>query len=339
MAQLVIAAAGAAIGAATFGTGAIFLGMSGAQLGWMAGSMLGSMVAGKQRTSGPRLDELRVSGTEYGGGIAWVAGAPRVAGDLIWSSDRREIAKTEEVGKGGGGSEYTSYTYELDALYLLADQTGAIVTRCWDNGKLIWTNLASADDASRIASEQTVKWRRITVYNGSDAQLPDPTYEAAVTNAPGYTRRLCVFIEGMQLGGSGTLPNLTFEVASLGDTNPNFLRRHEVANTGVQFADVSSAGVGIPAVLSLQPAVRVGVMNSSTVYEFSIEGAFTATTTRAPSENYPGSAGTSSGGISSDPVGILGGLPVRAMNSSPVRWPAEPTPEEPKFSLSGLALA
>lgn len=316
MAQLVIAAAGAAIGAATFGTGAIFLGMTGAQLGWMAGSMLGSMVAGKQRTSGPRLDELRVSGTEYGGGIAWVAGAPRVAGDLIWASDRREIANTEEVGKGGG-SEYTSFTYEIDALYLLADQPNAIVTRCWDNGKLVWTNLASADDASRLASEQASKWRRITVYNGADAQMPDPTYEAAVTNAPGYTRRLCVFIEGLQLGSSGTLPNLTFEVASLGDTNPNFVRRYEVADTARQFADTYATGIGRPALLSISPTVRVATLSDAgtEVYVFALNGDSDGTSTRTLAENYPSvayTAGTYED--SSSPVGILDELPVRVAN-------------------------
>ena len=317
MAQLVIAFAGASIGGALAGPGALFLGMNGAQIGWMAGSMLGSMLAGKQRTAGPRLDELRVSGTEYGNGIAWVAGAPRVAGDLIWSSDRREIATTEEVGKGGGGSEYTSYTYEIDALYLLADQPDAIVTRCWDNGKLIWTNLASADDASRLASEQAAKWRRITVYNGADAQLPDPTYEAAVTHAPAYTRRLCVFIESMQLGSSGTLPNLTFEVASLGDTNPNFVRRYEVADTGWQFADLYNSGAGYPGLLAISPAVRVTIQHdtATTVYLYELDGTTAGTATRESDENYPALPGNNGGTVPTNfPVGMLGGEPVRCSN-------------------------
>ena len=315
MAQLVIAAAGAALGSLA-GPGALLWGMSGAQLGWMGGSMLGSALAPKNRQFGPRLDELRVTGTEYGGGIAWIAGAPRVAGDLIWSSDRREIATTEEVGKGGG-SEYTTFSYEIDAMYLLADQPGAIVTRCWDNGKLVWTNLASADDASRLASEQASKWRRITVYNGADAQMPDPTYEAAVTNAPGYTRRLCVFIEGLQLGSSGTLPNLTFEVASLGDTNPNFVRRYEVADTARQFADTYATGIGRPALLSISPTVRVATLSDAgtEVYVFALNGDSDGTSTRTPAENYPSvayTAGTYED--SSSPVGILDELPVRVAN-------------------------
>lgn len=316
MAQLVIAAAGAAIGGALAPVGFSFLGLTGAQLGWMAGSMLGSALAPKNRSAGPRLDELRVGGTEYGGGIAWVAGAPRVAGDLIWASDRREIATTEEAGKGGGSS-YTSYTYELDAMYLLADQPGAVVTRCWDNGKLIYTNLASADDASRLASEQASRWRRITVYDGADAQMPDPTYEAAVPDAPAYTRRLTVFIEGLQLGNSGTLPNLTFEVASLADTNPNFVRRHEVADTGRQFADLSSAGLGYPGLLAISPAVRVTIQDdtATTVYLYDLDGTTAGTATRQAGEDYPSLPGNNGGTVPTNhPVGMLEGQPVRCAN-------------------------
>lgn len=314
MAQLVIAAAGAAIGG-YLAPGAVLLGLSGAQLGWMAGSMLGSALGPRNHQSGPRLDELRITGTEYGGGIAWVAGAPRVAGDLIWAADRREIATTEEVGKGGGGSSYTTYTYETDALYLLADQPGCIVTRIWDNGKLVWTNLASADDASRIASEQQDRWRRLTVYDGSDSQLPDPVYDAAVTNAPAYTRRLTVFIEGLQLGSSGTLPNLTFEVASNGDTNPNFSTRYQVADTGRQFAAVGSPGLGLPGILAMQPSVRVAIQHdtSTTVYVFSLQGEDEGTDVRTTDENFPSVVGVGAG-IINFPVGMLDGQPVRCAN-------------------------
>jgi hypothetical protein len=65
MAQLVIAAAGAWTGGALFGAGELFLGVTGKGLGWIAGAMLGSAVAGKQRLSGPSLDDLRISADEY----------------------------------------------------------------------------------------------------------------------------------------------------------------------------------------------------------------------------------------------------------------------------------
>jgi hypothetical protein len=220
MAVLAIAAAGAWAGSAALGAGAVLWGMSGAQLGWMAGSMLGNaLFAPTQRGEGPRLGDLQVSGSAYGTPIPSIAGHPRVAGQVIWASTKREIATTQSAGgKGGGGSEYTTYTYEVDLLILLSDNEIASVRRIWKNGEMIWTQAADATQASRNASVRTGEWSRLTVYGGSPPQLPDPDYEAAVgtANAPAYRGRGTVFIKSLQLGGSGQMPNLTFEVMDAG---------------------------------------------------------------------------------------------------------------------------
>lgn len=221
MAQLVIAAAGAAIGNALvpaaftlFGTG-----ITAAQIGWTVGSLIGAQFGPTQRLKGPRLDDNRVSGVQYGDPIPWAAGHPRSAAHLWWASDKREIATTTDVGKGGGGAEYTSYTYEIDLLIGLLDRQIAGVSRVWSNGKLVYTKLATSGTESALSSKSQNTWRRMTVYTGSEDQLPDPTYETAVGagNAPAYRDRGTVFLEGLQLGSSGQLPNLTFEVYMAGD--------------------------------------------------------------------------------------------------------------------------
>lgn len=201
MAQLVIAAAGAWAGSSLI-TGTV-LGMTGAQIGWMAGSLLGSALAPKQKAEGPRLNDLRVSGTEYGQPIPWVAGSPRISGQIVWASTRRETAKTEEVGKGGG-AEYTTYTYDVDLLILLTENEIVGVSRIWSNGELVY--------GGETAKENV--WIDLRVYTGAADQLPDPTYEAAVgtANAPAYRGRGYVFIQGLQLGSGGNIPNLTFEI-------------------------------------------------------------------------------------------------------------------------------
>lgn len=319
MAQLIIAAAGAAIGGA-LAPGAILggalFGITGAQAGWMIGSVVGSMLGPRQNSQGPRLDDLKVTGTEYGQPIPWICGAPRIAGQIWWASERRETATTEEVGGKGGGPTLTTYSYDIDVLCGLADCEAAGVTRIWLNGKLVWTVLTDADQQSRIDSENTSLWGRVTFYGGGASQLPDAVYEAAVGSdlAPGYRGRACIFVQGLQLGNSGQLPNLTFEVCTAVDTSPNISREVAVANTTIQFADLFDTSAGIPAVLAMQPAVRVGVLSGTTVYEFDIDGVLTATTTRTSEENYPDGAGSNGGGLLSYPVGILGGEPVRAMN-------------------------
>lgn len=215
MAQLVIAAAGAAIGGA-IAPGVVALGLTGSAIGWGVGSVIGASFGPTQRVKGPRLEDLRVTGTEYGQTIPWVAGHPRVAGQIWWASERREISTTTEVGgKGGGGVESTTYTYEVDLLVGLSDNEIPGVTRIWSNGKLIYSALAASDLDSAAASADSVPWSRLTVYTGASDQMPDATYEAAVGagNAPAYRGRGSVFIESLQLGSSGAIPNLTFEIS------------------------------------------------------------------------------------------------------------------------------
>lgn len=212
MAQLVLSAAGAAVG---FFVG----GPAGAQIGWAAGSLLGAALTPGPKTEGPRLADLSVSTSSYGTPIPYVQGHPRVAGQIIWASSKREIATTTEEGKGGG-AEYTSYTYEVDLLILLTDNVIAGVSRVWSNGELVWSGLIGAGVNTLLASGATNHWQRMTVYSGGASQLPDPTYEAAVgtANAPAYRGRGSVMLQGLQLGSNGQIPNLTFEVYSAGST-------------------------------------------------------------------------------------------------------------------------
>lgn len=211
MAALAIAAAGAGIGSAIGGT---FLGVSAMGWGWMAGSLVGNLLVGGKNTQGPRLGDLRVTGTEYGQCVPWLAGAPRISGQIIWASTLREIATTQSAGKGGGPS-VTSYSYEGDLLILLAENVHTGVVRVWLNNELVYDGTTTRDGV----------WADLIFYSGEDGQLPDPTHEAAVGvgNAPAYRGRTTVLVRGLQFGNSKTPPNLTFEVgaAELGGNNIN----------------------------------------------------------------------------------------------------------------------
>lgn len=213
MAELVIAAAGAAIGGA-IAPGVVAFGLTGAAIGWQAGAILGSFLRKGPSVQGPRLGDLRVTGTDYGQPIPWVAGSPRIAGQIIWASSKREIANTQKVGKGGS-QKVTSFTYEVDIAILLAENPIKGILRIWSNGEVVY---------SKTETTTTIKsgvWNGITIYNGDQDQLPDPLYEAAVGvgNAPAYRGRPYVVIQGLQLGNSGQIPNLTFEVATEGVTS------------------------------------------------------------------------------------------------------------------------
>lgn len=197
MAQLVVSAVGAGVG---FMVG----GPAGAKVGWIAGSLLGAYAfAEKQTQEGPRLNDLKITGTDYGEPLPWVQGSPRIAGQIIWASERREHKHTESQGKGGG-SESTSYTYTCDLMILLSENPIAGVGRVWANSELVYGQGTTKDGF----------WREMRVYTGTADQMPDPLYEAAVGvgNAPAYRGHGYVVIENLDLGGSGNIPNLTFEL-------------------------------------------------------------------------------------------------------------------------------
>lgn len=203
MAVLAVSALGAAVGGSLI-TGT-FLGLSGAAIGWTVGGLLGSALFPPKGQQGPRLGDLRVAGTEYGQPIPYVLGNPRVAGQIVWASNKRETATSQSAGKGGG-PEVTTYTYDVDLVILLSENPITGVSRIWSNGDLVYNG-----DVTRAGI-----WGGLTIYTGTDEQLPDPTYEAGVGagNTPAYRGRGYVVISGLQLGQSGQIPNLTFELAT-----------------------------------------------------------------------------------------------------------------------------
>jgi len=213
MGAVVLGTVGRVVGGAFFGP-----------FGAIVGGVLGAAVGGAldrpdaQRNSATPMADLRVVGTDYGQPIPWIRGACRVAGQMWWNTDRRVIRSVERSGgdKGGGppAQETETIVYEIDVLFGLTANPIYGIGRIWDNGKLIWTNSSLSDAGSVMSSGATENWRRMTVYTGAEDQLPDPAYEAAVGvgNAPAYIGRGTVFIEGLQLGSSGAVRNLTFEV-------------------------------------------------------------------------------------------------------------------------------
>jgi glutamine cyclotransferase len=214
MARLVVGAIGAVVG---FYIG----GPVGALQGFTIAYGVSGFLDPNKKIVGPRLDDLKAPKASFGVPIPYIEGAPRLACIFIWCSDKRAIANTSsQGGKGGPGTDSTTFTYELDALGLLAINRCEAIRRIWSNGKLVWTLADDADTDSIAASMQTVAWRDIRFYDGAPDQLPDPTYEAAVGvgNAPAYRTRTTVFIEGLNLGQSGQIPILTFEVVSEADT-------------------------------------------------------------------------------------------------------------------------
>lgn len=229
---IVVPFIGAAIGnAAISGT---ILGLSGGAFGWLAGSLLSSLIFKPPAQQGPRLEDLTIVGTDYGQAIPWVAGSPRLAPQYVWVSRLREIANTQKVGKGGG-QKVTTYTYECDVMLMLTENVTEGVARDWINAELV---------RNGITLKRGI-WDGITVYRGDEDQLPDPTYEAAVGagNAPAYRGHTTIIIRGLQLGGGKQLPNIEHQ-PSIGTARielDDFFNGSTVVRAAPDFISASAA--------------------------------------------------------------------------------------------------
>lgn len=209
MAQLVLPLAGAAIGYATGIPGA-------AKWGWNIGSLVGALFfpAEGQDQQGPRLTDLRVQTSSYGGMIPIVYGTTRVAGNVIWSTDLVEHSHTEEAGgKGGGGSQtYTTYSYSVSCAVALCEGEITGVRKIWADGKLIF-------DISTSNTGVTGAHGNLRIYPGSETQEADSLMQShlGADSTPAHRGMAYVVFEDFQLADYGNrVPNFSFEVVRAG---------------------------------------------------------------------------------------------------------------------------
>jgi hypothetical protein len=240
MPQLAIAAVGAAIGHATI-AGTV-LGMSGAAIGWTLGSVAGSLLF-QPDSPGATMQDTRAAKLQYGARIPRPVGRVRLPLNPRWTSEWRETGQ-EAGGKGGGGSEY--FTYSADGLFWVADATQQIkliaLTRLWHNGKLVWTKLADSSDESLANSEAASLFSEVEFHDGNAAQMPWAVYEAAVgsVNADAHRRIACVSVTNYQAGTSPNWGLLEGEFITAGTHGATgALTRLQCHFTGADSTDIS----------------------------------------------------------------------------------------------------
>lgn len=220
MARIVLPIAGAAIG---FYLG----GPVGAQVGFALGSLAGAVVD-PIKTQGPRLEDLKVQSSSYGAPIPILYGTMRVAGQLIWSTDLKEVSKEESA---KGGPEVTTYSYYVSCAIGICEGPIAGIRRIWADSKLVYD--ASDPDLGVVTLPMfggaQISFNAVTdrmrVYLGDETQLPDPTMEAhlGAGRVPAHRGMAYVVFANLPLESFGNrIPNFTFEVVSEGAAAPVF---------------------------------------------------------------------------------------------------------------------
>jgi hypothetical protein len=214
MATLALAAAGAAIGGATLGTGVVAFGMTGTAIGWSAGLALGGILfppnPGKI-PDGPRLQDKKVTVSTYGSEIPRLYGTARLAGNVIWSTDLIEKATENEVGgKGGGGSSYTTYSYSVNCAVSICRGPITGVIRIWADGFLIYDASIENEGPQRNFDATHFK-----IYTGTEDQMPDSLIESFIGATPAYRGQAYVVFGGLELEKFGNrIPSFTFEAVN-----------------------------------------------------------------------------------------------------------------------------
>lgn len=284
MAQLALAAVGAAIGGATLGTGVVALGLTGSSIGWIAGSLLGSALI-RPKFKAPDPGDLAAPELQYGASIPYVFGTVVLAGSPVWISELRATEVEAETGKGGG-SQVVGYTYSADIKFVIARIKGAhdvvAVTRVWRNGDLIWSARAGADAETAPASANTEHWDDMELRVGGASQMPWGPYETAVGSSLAVADRhvTTICITNARFGNSKTPPVYRFEVITAGSAEPGdvfWLLNADEANGTTTAVDTSSWGntVTLAAVEQQASAAAFGAsgfINNSTGYSISSTG-------------------------------------------------------------------
>jgi len=217
MATLVLGLAGQAIGAAIAPAGFSLFGatISGATIGGAIGASLGKVIDNKllgpsmtRQVEGPRISDLHIQSSTIGAPIPRLYGRARLAGQMIWASNFKEVVNTTTQTSGGGGkglggggevnTTTTEYTYFVSFAIGLCEGPIDRIGRVWADGKAL--NLA----------KYTVR-----VYKGTETQLPDSLIQSVegADNAPGYRGLAYVVFEDLPLAEFGNrIPQLSFEV-------------------------------------------------------------------------------------------------------------------------------
>ena len=192
MATIVLQAAGTIIGTILGGP---LGGLIGKAAGALAGSFLDQQLFSKKQTSkGPRLSDLHVMSSSEGAPIPRAYGRMRMAGQVIWATDLREVKKKKTK------NHVKTITYKYYSNFAVAICEGQIdrIGRVWADGK-----------------EFNIKKVNARVYKGTETQMPDSliTSKMGAGNAPAYRGVAYVVFQNLEVTDFGNrIPQLSFEV-------------------------------------------------------------------------------------------------------------------------------
>jgi hypothetical protein len=193
-------------------------------IGAAAGALLGGFLFGSSgpKIEGPRLGDLEVSSSTYGGVIPLGFGVQKVAGAMIWATDIDEDKNTRKEGGGlfGGGQKIVEYRYFANFAVAFGEGPAGGVLRIWAGDRLI------ADLRAGAGAYANHPKHRFRIYLGTEDQEPDRLIRQHVENSddfdgenatPAFRGLVYIVFEDLPLDEFGNrIPPITAEIAWAG---------------------------------------------------------------------------------------------------------------------------
>lgn len=219
IATLLLGAAGAAVGSAVGGA-------SGAKFGFSVGATLAGVLFAPKLKPQERgkLDDLRLTASQYGAIIPQVYGCGRVGGSIIWATDLTErVTKKKVGGKGTKRQTVKNYEYFANFATLICEGPVGKVRRIWAEDRLLM-------DVDGLSGPVIPQPDYLTIYLGTETQNPDPLIESfkGAGNVPAYRGWCYVVFEQLPLAAYGNrLPSMEFEVCPLEAPSAEWFLRYD----------------------------------------------------------------------------------------------------------------
>ncbi len=196
MATLILTAVGSAVG-----------GPIGGALGSILGQRIDQSLFAPKARHGPRLGDLAVQTSTYGGELPKLFGRMRVAGTVIWATD---LIERRSSSGGKGRPRTVNYSYAANFAVALSARPIIGVRRIWADGKLLRGEAGDFKTATGFR-----------IHPGSEDQAADPLIASAegIGATPAYRGLAYAVFEDFQLEDYGNrIPSLSFEVEA--DSGP-----------------------------------------------------------------------------------------------------------------------
>lgn len=255
MGQLVVGAAGAAIGS--------YFGPVGASIGFAVGSLIGSFLF---PAAGPKLPDISIASQAWGQPIPILYGTARMAGALIWS-DSAYWNNTGGGGKGIGGKGNSNGPQAIVSFAMgFCEGPISTILQVYADSKLIY-------DATGVGPVSY--GYNFTAYYGTETQLPDPNIakwvreniSSAPNACPAY-RGLCYLVfPNFDLSDFGQrIPSISIVCSSAEASyipGQQFTSLSTTVNQGDQLAADTTRGL----LYALDPTWGLHVYNLQTLQE------------------------------------------------------------------------